>query len=83
MIFYYNGNDGEYVYFKSDSDEGRQEPQTSSLFRTPTAGSLQSWDRRVRCERTESPTDYGRLIHLGNDLFVFMIPFLFVDQEAP
>ena len=27
--------------------EGRQEPQTSSLFRTPTAGSLQSWDRRV------------------------------------
>ena len=28
--------------------EGRQEPQASSLFRTPTAGSLQSWDRRVR-----------------------------------
>ena len=28
--------------------EGRQEPQASSPFRTPTAGSLQSWDRRVR-----------------------------------
>ena len=28
--------------------EGRQEPQASSAFRTPTAGSLQSWDRRVR-----------------------------------
>ena len=25
--------------------EGRQEPQASSPFRTPTAGSLQSWDR--------------------------------------
>ena len=25
-----------------------QEPQASSAFRTPTAGSLQSWDRRVR-----------------------------------
>ena len=25
---------------------GRQEPQASSPFRTPTAGSLQSWDRR-------------------------------------
>ena len=25
-----------------------QEPQASSPFRTPTAGSLQSWDRRVR-----------------------------------
>ena len=28
--------------------EGRQAPQASSAFRTPTAGSLQSWDRRVR-----------------------------------
>ena len=28
--------------------EGRQEPQASSPFRTLTAGSLQSWDRRVR-----------------------------------
>ena len=28
--------------------EGRQESQASSPFRTPTAGSLQSWDRRVR-----------------------------------
>ena len=28
--------------------EGRQEPEASSPFRTPTAGSLQSWDRRVR-----------------------------------
>ena len=28
--------------------EGRQQPQASSAFRTPTAGSLQSWDRRVR-----------------------------------
>ena len=28
--------------------EGRQEPQASSPFRTPTAGSRQSWDRRVR-----------------------------------
>ena len=28
--------------------EGRQEPQASSPFRTPTAGFLQSWDRRVR-----------------------------------
>ena len=28
--------------------EGRLEPQASSPFRTPTAGSLQSWDRRVR-----------------------------------
>ena len=28
--------------------EGRQEPQASSAFRTPTAGSLQRWDRRVR-----------------------------------
>ena len=25
-----------------------QEAQSSSPFRTPTAGSLQSWDRRVR-----------------------------------
>ena len=28
--------------------EGSQEAQASSPFRTPTAGSLQSWDRRVR-----------------------------------
>ena len=28
--------------------ERRQEPQASCPFRTPTAGSLQSWDRRVR-----------------------------------
>ena len=28
--------------------EGRQAPQASSAFWTPTAGSLQSWDRRVR-----------------------------------
>ena len=27
--------------------EGRQEPQASSRFRTPTARSLQCWDRRV------------------------------------
>ena len=28
--------------------EGRQEPQASSPFLTPIAGSVQSWDRRVR-----------------------------------
>ena len=33
---------------KRASPEGRQEAQASSPFRTPTIGSLQSWDRRVR-----------------------------------
>ena len=45
--------------------EGRQEPQASSAFRTPTAGSLQSWDRRVRPRlvwRNGTPLD-SRVVH--------------------
>ena len=42
-----------------------QEPQTSSLFRTQTAGSLQSWDRRVRLRLF-----WGMELRLPLELFI-------------
>ena len=38
----------EHAHIEQPHLEGRQEPQVSSPFRTPTAESLLSWDRRVR-----------------------------------